>query len=208
MRIVLADDHPMFREGLHALLEREGFEVVGEASDGRDAVRLVRELNPDVVVLDLAMPNLNGVGAAREIHRRAPRTHTILLTMFEDDAYVLEALQAGIRGYVLKSQAAEDLVAAVREVLRGSVYLSPGISRTVVDAYLHRTDLPHDPLSDRERQVLQLVAEGNTTKEVARILGVSVKTAESHRSRIMQKLDIHDTVGLVRCAIRRGIIKP
>lgn len=208
MRIVLADDHPMFREGLHALLEREGFEVVGEASDGRDAVRLVRELNPDVVVLDLAMPNLNGVGAAREIHRRAPRTHTILLTMFEDDAYVLEALQAGIRGYVLKSQAAEDLVAAVREVLRSSVYLSPGISRTVVDAYLHRTDLPHDPLSDRERQVLQLVAEGNTTKEVARILGVSVKTAESHRSRIMQKLDIHDTAGLVRCAIRRGIIKP
>lgn len=208
MRIVLADDHPMFREGLHALLDREGFEVVGEASDGRDAVRLVRELSPDVVVLDLAMPTLNGVGAAREIHRRAPRTHTILLTMFEDDAYVLEALQAGIRGYVLKSQAAEDLVAAVREVLRGAVYLSPGISRTVVDAYLHRTDLPHDPLSDRERQVLQLVAEGNTTKEVARILGVSVKTAESHRSRIMQKLDIHDTAGLVRCAIRRGIIKP
>lgn len=208
MRVILADDHSMFREGLHALLAREGIEVVAEAADGYEAIRCVRELEPDIAIVDLAMPMLNGIGVARELQRRASKTATILLTMFEDDAYVLEALQAGVRGYVLKAQAAEELVAAVREVKRGAVYLSPGISATVVDAYLHKTDLAPDPLSDRERQVLQLIAEGNTTKEVARILGVSVKTAESHRTRMMQKLDIHETAGLVRCAIRWGLIKP
>lgn len=208
MRILLADDHPMFSQGLKALLEREGFEVVGQAEDGHEAVRMARKLEPDVAVIDLGMPLLNGVDAAREIHRRAPKTQVILLTMYEEDAYVLEALQAGVRGYVLKAQASSDLVGAIRQVIRGAIYLSPGISEAVVKAYMSKSEVPPDPLTQRERQVLQLVAEGKTTKEVASILGVSVKTAESHRTRTMQKLDIHEVAGLVRYAIKRGLIKP
>jgi two-component system response regulator NreC len=205
--VMLADDHPMFRQGLKALLEREGFDVVAEASDGHEAVRLARQLNPSIAVLDVGMPLLNGIDAARDIHKQASDTEVVLLTMYEEEAYVLEALRAGIRGYVLKAQAASDLVGAIREVQRGAVYLSPGISKAVVDAYIGRSELPPDPLTDRERQVLQLVAEGKTTKEVAEVLGLSVKTADSHRTRIMQKLDIHETASLVRYAIRRGFIK-
>ena len=206
-RIMLADDHPMFRQGLRSLLEKDGFEVVGEASNGHEATRMARKLNPNVAVLDLGMPMLNGVDAARDIYKRSPETQVVLLTMYEDDAYVLEALRAGIRGYVLKAQAASDLLAAIREVIRGAVYLSPGISEAVVNAYMAKSELPPDPLTDRERQVLQLVAEGNTTKQIASTLGVSVKTAESHRTRMMQKLGIHETASLVRYAIRRGFIK-
>jgi len=206
--ILLADDHPMFRQGLKTLLEREGFDIVAEASDGHEAVRLARQLNPRVAVLDIGMPLLNGIDAARDIHKHAPETEVVLLTMYEEEAYVLEALRAGVRGYVLKAQAAEDLLVAIREVLRGAVYLSPGISQAVVDAYMGKSELPIDPLTDRERQVLQLVAEGKTTKAVAEILGLSVKTADSHRTRIMQKLKIHETATLVRYAIRHGLIKP
>jgi DNA-binding NarL/FixJ family response regulator len=207
-RILLADDHPMFRQGLKALLEREGYEVVAEAADGLEAVRQAQQSKPDIAVLDLGMPMLNGIDAARDIHKRIPDTRVVLLTMYEEDAYVLEALRAGIRGYVLKAQAAADLVNAIREVLRGAIYLSPGISEAVVNAYKTKSDLPPDPLTDRERQVLQLVAEGKTTKEIAGILGLSVRTADSHRTRIMQKLEIHETASLVRYAIRRGFIKP
>lgn len=206
LRILLADDHRMFREGIRALLEKEGLEVVAEASDGREVLRLGRERTPDIAVLDLRMPLLNGIDAARELQKQSPKIRTILLTMFEEDAYVLEALQAGIRGYVLKTQAGEELVNAIREVARGATYLSPDVSRAVVDAYLTKSDVSQDPLTDRERQVLQLVAEGNSTKQVASILGVSVKTAESHRTRLMKKLDIHETAGLVRYAVRRGLI--
>ena len=206
-RIMLADDHPMFRQGLRSLLEKDGFEVVGEASNGHEATRMARKLNPNVAVLDLGMPMLNGVDAARDIYKRSPETQVVLLTMYEDDAYVLEALRAGIRGYVLKAQAASDLLAAIREVIRGAVYLSPGISEAVVNAYMAKSELPPVPLTDRERQVVQLVAEGNTTKQIASLLGVSVKTAESHRTRMMQKLGIHETASLVRYAIRRGFIK-
>ena len=205
--VMLADDHPMFRQGLKALLEREGFDVVAEAGDGHEAVRLARQLNPSIAVLDIGMPLLNGIDAARDIHKQASDTEVVLLTMYEEEAYVLEALRAGIRGYVLKAQAAQDLLGAIREVQRGAVYLSPGISKTVVDAYVGKSELPPDPLTDRERQVLQLVAEGKTTKEVAEVLGLSVKTADSHRTRIMQKLEIHETASLVRYAIRRGFIK-
>lgn len=208
LQILLADDHPIFRQGVRSLLEREGFRISGEADDGLAAIKMAAQLNPEVAVLDLAMPLLNGLDAAREIARASPRTRTILLTMHTEDPYVMRALRAGIRGYVLKSQAAEDLVQAINEVSKGAVYLSPGVSQTIVDAYLAKTDLPPDPLTSREHQVLQLIAEGKTTKEVALLLGVSFKTAESHRARIMTKLDVHGTAGLVRYAIRQGLTQP
>jgi two-component system, NarL family, response regulator NreC len=205
-RILLADDHVIVRQGFRALLEREGFEVVAEAANGHEAVRLAGELLPDVAVLDFAMPLLNGLDAAKEIRRRSPRTRTILLTVHSEDHYVLEAVRAGVHGYVVKTQAAADLVQAIREIRGNAIYLSPTISRAVVEAYLDKATPPGDVLSSRERQVLQLVAEGKTTKEIAGVLGVSIKTADSHRARIMRKLDIHDTAGLVRFAIRRGLI--
>ncbi len=205
-RVMLADDHLIVRQGVKALLEREHLEVVGEASDGMAAVQLTRERHPEAAVLDFAMPILNGVDAAREISRVAPATRTLLLTMHTDDQYVLEGLRAGVRGIVQKTQAAADLVRAIQEVLAGGIYLSPGICRSVVEAYLGKREAPHDPLTLRERQVVQLVAEGKTTKEIAQLLGVGVKTAESHRTHIMAKLDIHDIAGLVRYAIRRGLI--
>jgi two-component system response regulator NreC len=206
-RILLADDHQIIREGLRSLLESEGFAVVGEASDGHEAVRLAQTLRPEVSVLDVTMPQLNGLDAARAILRVSPPTKPVLLTMHTEDHYVSAALKAGVRGYVLKSQASADLVQAIREVTRGMTYLSPGISQAVVDARQAKRDLPDDPLTLRERQVLQLVAEGKTTKEVATLLGVRVKTAESHRTRIMAKLNIHDTAGLVRYAVRNGLIQ-
>ena len=207
-RILLADDHPIVREGLRALLEREGFDVQAEAADGREAVRLARDLSPHVALLDLVMPLLNGLDAAREIRRASPRTKRILLTMYTEDSYVIEAIRAGINGYVLKTQAVADLAQATREVCQGRVYLSPGISRAVIEAYIDRTEHPPDPLSRREREVLQLVAEGKTSKEIAHLLGVTTKTAEVHRVRIMKKLGIQGTAALVRYAIRRGLVRP
>lgn len=206
-RILLADDHQIFRQGLRNLLEKVGHEVIGEAADGRAASVLAQTLKPDVAVLDLSMPLLNGLDAAHEIQRVSPQTATILLTMHADKSYVLQALRAGARGYVLKTQAAEDLICAVHEISAGGLYLSPGVAVSVVDAYLGKTGDDADTLTPRERQTLQLIAEGKTTKEISRLLGLSVKTAESHRTRLMQKLDIHDAAGLVRYAIRRGIIR-
>ena len=208
LRILLADDHEIVRDGLRALLERDGFTVVGEASDGREAVKVAQDQQPDVAVLDLSMPSLNGVDAAKEIARVSPKTKAVLLTVHAEDQYVLTALRAGISGYVLKTKATADLVQAIKEVSLGKTYLSPGVSGAVVQAYLAKTDIPPDPLSSRERQVLQLIAEGKTTKEVATILIISVKTAESHRTRIMQKLDIHETASLVRYAVRQGLVQP
>ena len=208
IRVLLVDDHLMMRQGLKALLEREGLDVIGEASDGRDAIRLARQLQPDIAVVDLVMPLLNGVDAAREIAKISRKTRSILLTMHTEDRYVIEALKAGVRGYVLKTQAAPDLIVAISEVFKGKTYLSPGVSGALVEAYLGKTDFLQAPLTSRQRQVLQLVAEGKTTKEVASLLGVSVKTAESHRASLMEKLSIHETAGLVRYAIRIGLLRP
>jgi two-component system response regulator NreC len=207
-RVSLADDHSLIRQAFRALLEKQGFQVVSEASNGQEALRSMEKTQPDVAILDIGMPVLNGVDAARELVKSSPKTRVILLTQHDEDQYVMEALRAGVRGYVLKSQAAEDLVHAIQEVCRGSVYLSPNVSSAVVDAYLSKTYASPDPLSGRERQVLQLVGEGKSTKAIATHLGISVKTAESHRARLMKKLDIHETASLVRYAIRRGLIQP
>ena len=206
--VLIADDHQIVRQGLKALLEREGFKVLGEAANGQEAVQMAEELHPDVAVLDLAMPILNGIDATREILRASPKTKSILLTMHTDRRYILEGLRGGAKGYVMKTHAADDLVRAIREAARGGTYLSPEISEAVVLAYQNKTEIPPDPLSARERQVLQLIAEGKTTKEVASTLDISAKTGETYRTRIMEKLDLHITADLVRYAIRRGLVQP
>jgi len=205
--VLLVDDHAVLRQGLRVLLERERFKVVGEAADGLEAIDVAEKAQPNFVVLDLAMPTLNGVSAVRGILKAAPGTKVILLTMHTEEYQILEAFRAGVKGCVSKGQAAEQLIEAIREVGAGRVYMSPTISGAVVQAYLAKTDLRYDPLTDRERQVLQLIAESKTTKEVAVILGISVKTAETHRAKLMEKLDIHSTAGLVRYAIRRGLVQ-
>ena len=207
VRVLLADDHEIVRQGLRVLLEREGFQVVGEAANGHDAVKLCEANHPEIAILDLSMPLLNGVDAAREIMKYNLRTKVVLLTMHTEDHLILESLRAGVTGYVLKTKAASELVQALRAVCRGEMFLTQSISRTIVQAFLQNTPVPGNPISDRERQVLQLVAEGKTTKEIASLLGISVKTAESHRSNLMEKLNIHDTAGLVRYAIRIGLIE-
>jgi DNA-binding NarL/FixJ family response regulator len=205
-RIVIADDHAVVRDGVKLLLELEqGFEVVGQAEDGLEALRLVRELSPDVVVLDRSMPLLNGVDAAREIRQAAPTTLLVLLTMDTDESHLLDAMQAGFRACVLKSYQARELIQAIHTVVAGGTYLQPGLSRAVVEAFISHSEAPPDPLSPRERQVLQLLAEGKRTREVAALLRVNVKTAESHRARIMKKLGIRETAGLVRYALRQGV---
>jgi DNA-binding NarL/FixJ family response regulator len=208
VRILLADDHQIVREGLRILLEREHFDVTAEAVNGAEAIRLAEEVVPDVAILDLMMPVLNGLDAGREIRRRQPTVEVVLLTMHADEHQVSEALRSGIRGYVVKTQASDDLVHAIRAVRIGQTYLSPSVSHLIVSGYLSGEPAPAQPLAPRERQVLQLVAEGKTSKEIAVVMGLSVKTAESYRGRVMEKLDIHDTAGLVRYAIRKGLVQP
>jgi two-component system response regulator NreC len=206
-RVLLADDHTLVRQGLGALLAREGFEVVAECGDGRDALAAAREARPDVAILDFSMPLLNGVDAAREMKSAAPATAVVLVTVHAESPYVLAALEAGVRGYVLKKQSADELVSAIRAVLRGESYLSPGVSGVVMEACVRKGESENGPLTSRERQVLQLVAEGKTTRKTAEILGISPKTVESHRTRLMKKLGVHETAGLVRQAIRLGLVE-
>jgi DNA-binding NarL/FixJ family response regulator len=207
-RILLADDHCIVRQGLRTLLEREGFEVVAEGVDGAEAVRLAGTCRPDVAVLDLMMPSLNGLDAGRQMLRAGTVRAVVLLTMHTEKQQVVAALHAGIRAYLIKTQAAEELVRAIRQVMRGQTFLSAAVSDVVVDGYISGAQLPSEPLGPRERQVLQLVAEGKRSKEIAELLGLSVKTAESYRARLMEKLDIHTTAGVVRYAVRQGLIEP
>ena len=209
LRIVLmADEQRIMREALRALLEREGFDVVGEAWVGLEATRIAADLKPDVTVLDLVLPIRTGLDAARFMAEASPATRFVLLTSSTEEDYVVEALRAGIRGYVLKTQPSAELMQAIQEVARGGLYLSPAISEIVQRGWRDKAKLVRDPLTPRGTEVLRLVAEGKTTKEIAQVLGLSVKTAESHRTRIMERLEIHDTAGLVRYAIRRGLIQP
>ena len=208
VRILLAEDHVVVRQGFRALLEQAGMVVTGEASDGPEALRLAYEHTPDVAILDIAMPHLNGLETARRLREIVPQTKIVLLTMHTEAPYVFEALQAGAVGYVLKTQAAVDIVQAIHAALQGAIYLSPRVATTVVQAYLTGSTLPPDPLTSREREIAQRIAEGQTTKEIAAHLGLSVKTVESHRINLMRKLDIHETATLVRYAIRRGLTTP
>jgi DNA-binding NarL/FixJ family response regulator len=203
--LLLADDHPMVRQGLRVLLEQAGMVVLGEAADGLEALQLAHTHQPEVAILDIAMPHLNGLETARRLRETVPQTKSILLTMHTDEPYVCAALQAGVVGYVVKTQAATDLVQAIHTVVQGALYVSPWVMTAVVQAYVRGTPLPRDPLTSREREVVQRIAEGQTTKEIAADLGLGVKTVESHRINLMRKLDIHETATLVRYAIRRGL---
>ncbi|HET8712381.1 MAG TPA: response regulator transcription factor [Gemmatimonadales bacterium] len=207
VRLVLADDHLVLRQALRALLERRGLHIVAEAADGRSAIDEVVRHAPDVVVLDVAMPVLNGVDAAREITKIAPNCSIILLSGVDDARFVKDALRVGVRGFVQKSQGCDDLVQAIEEVRAGRLYVSPGASQAIVDAATDE-ESAGSHLTPRERQVLQLVGEGKSTKQIAEVLRISVKTAEFHRGRLMKKLNVHDTANLVRYAIREGFITP
>lgn len=209
VRVVIVDDHLILLQGIRKLLEGEpGFQVVGEACDGREGLELIRRLKPDVAIVDITLPGLNGLAIARAVAAEGLRTRVILLTMHKESPYVIEALDTGVHGYVIKTEASADLLRAIKEACKDRMYFSSGISQIVIDAYRNRDSLEIDPLTAREREVLQLIAEGQKTKQVAASLGISLKTAESHRTHLMKKLDIHDTAGLVRYAVRRGLIHP
>lgn len=206
-RILLADDHSVVRRGFRLILEsQEDFEVVGEAANGREAVTLAETLQPDVVVMDVSMPELNGIEATRRIGEVSLRTRVLALSMHKDTVYVREILRAGARGYLLKDAADHDLISAVRAVYRGDGYLSPTVSEGVLTDYRKHVTNPIDLLTSREREVLQMIAEGKTNKEIANSLNLSVYTVEAHRGRIMEKLNLHSTSELVRFAIRNGLI--
>ena len=211
-RIVIAEDHTILREGLRALLSSNpDFEIVGEAEDGREAIRCVEKLKPHLVLTDLSMPRMNGMDAIREIRRRAPETKILVLTVHKTEEYILATLQAGADGYLLKDSTHAELLAAVRHVLSGKHYISPGISDKVLDGYLEgrktlKTRTSWETLTQREREILKLIAEGYKNKEIADDLCISVKTVEKHRANLMEKLNLHNVQALTTYAIERGLL--
>lgn len=209
MRVLLADDHTLVRQGLRALLEREGIEVIAEAGDGYLALELAESLRPEVAVLDISMPRLNGLEAAHRIAKLAPETRIILLSMYQDPGYIREALRAGVRGYVLKENAAEELVEAIRRVAGGGYHFASPILETIIVSARSGSSLPEgklEMLTSREREVLQLIAEGHTTEEISKIIHRSPETIRSHRLRIMRKLELHSTAEIIRFALDHGLI--
>ncbi len=212
VRVLLADDHTLVRAGIRSLLEAAGgIEVVAEAGDGREALGLIAKHRPDVALLDIGMPGLSGLEVARRSAQESPRTRVIILSMHADATYVRQAMRAGAAGYLLKGAAVVELPLAVRSVMRGEKYLTPRISQTIVDGFLREGQDeagPLEGLTGRQREILQLIAEGKSTKEIALVLDLSVKTVETHRGRIMERLGIRDVPGLVRFAIRSGLVSP
>jgi NarL family two-component system response regulator LiaR len=212
MRILLADDHTLFRAGIRSILERvPGVTVVAEAGDGREALDLLEEHRPDIALLDITMPGLNGLEVADRVESLSPGTKVIILSMHANEGYVAQALRAGVSGYILKDAASQDLELSLLAVARGETWLSPSISKQVVELFLRGDKPADDPLASltaRQREVLQLIAEGKSTKEIAFDLEISVKTVEAHRAQLMERLDIHDIPGLVRFAIRTGLVSP
>jgi len=212
LRIVLGDDHTLVRQGICKILEEHAnWHVVGQASNGRDAVREILALEPHVAVLDIGMPLLNGIEATRQVVRRLPNLYVLILSMHADEAYITQALQAGARGYLLKDSADTELIRAVTAVAAGKSYFSPAVARVMLDDYVRHlagrgiVDR-YESLSEREREVFQLIAEGHSNKEVADLLSISPATVETHRAHILQKLDVHNTAELVLYAVRRGVI--
>lgn len=212
IKVVLADDHALVRAGIKALLERlSGIQVVGEASDGREALKLVDRLAPDIVLMDIAMPGLNGLEAVDRIVHDHPDTSVIILSVFSDEESVARSLQKGVSGYLVKGSAPAELELALRAVARGETYLSPSVSKQVVQQYLERVSGGSSLLSiltSRQREILQLIGEGRSTKEIAGDLSLSVKTVERHKAELMDRLDIHDIAGLVRFAIKEKLVNP
>ncbi len=212
IRIVLADDHVVMRNGLKLLLERQpNFAVAGEAVNGREAVEICEKLKPDVLVLDIAMPNLNGIEAARQISAKLPQIAIVILSMHSDESYVLRALKAGARAYLLKDSAETDLINAIRAVSEGKAFFSPAISKMLVEDYIRRLEQrgvedSYELLTTREREILQLLAEGKSNKEVAAMLNLSLYTVETHRGNILQKLNLHSVPELILYAVRKGVI--
>lgn len=212
VKLMLVDDHKIVRQGIKKLLEEEpDLQVAGEAANGREAVKKATELKPDVILMDITLSNLNGLEATKQIKKVLPDVKVIMLTMHKNEEYVLQSFQAGASGYILKEGAVEELVSAIRSIHQDKSFLSPTISKTLIDAYLRKmetgkTETPFDLLTDREREVLQLIAEGYTNREVAKSLFISVKTVEAHRAHIMQKLNIHDIAKLVKYAIQKGLV--
>ncbi len=207
IHILLADDHAVVRQGFKMILAAQpDMEIVGEAGNGREALDLAGQLQPDVIVMDVAMPELNGIEATRRVADLSPRSRVLALSMHKDSVYVREILRAGARGYLLKDSIASDLLAAVRAVARGEGYLSPGVSDAVLNDYRRHVTDPIDLLTSREREVLQMIAEGKTNKEIATVLNLSVYTVDAHRGRIMEKLNVHSVTDLVRFAVRCGLV--
>ncbi len=211
VRIILADDHAVLRDGVRMVLESQpGFKVVGTADNGADAVELAGDLQPDIAVLDVAMPNMNGLEATRQITERCPNTQIVILSMYDNEEYLREALRAGASAYVLKRAAAKELVGAIQTVRQGQSYLDPALTRTLISDYVRqveRVDEAPDSLTDRELEVLKLVAEGFTNRQIALKLTISIKTVQTHRANLMDKLNLHDRTELVRYAIRRKLIE-
>jgi RNA polymerase sigma factor (sigma-70 family) len=212
IRILIADDHGIVRKGLRLQLEQhKGFEVVGEATEGREAVRMAEELAPDVVIMDIAMPNLNGIQATTQVVKKNPQIAVIILSMYSDETYLMRTLAAGAKGYLLKDSADVDLHRAVEVVAEGKPFFSPAIADTLLEDYMRQLQQrglqdSYDLLTEREKEILQLLAEGKSNKDVASILNLSTNTVETHRTRIMQKLDLHSTAEIVLYAVRKGII--